>query len=172
MELTKSKAKEIEGNPVKIIGDHWMLVCAGNSEKYNMMTAAWAGLGVMWSNPACFIFIRPSRYTYEFIENNEYFSLNFFSKGDKVEKKYKKIMNKMGSNSGRDINKMEDSELTPKEELGTVFFEEAEQVLICKKMYYQDIIPDQFLDDSIEKNYNGKDYHRMYIGEIVKTYKK
>lgn len=171
MTLKKVKPIEIEGNPCKLIGDDWLLVCAGNKSKYNMMTAGWAGLGVLWSKPVCFVFIRPSRYTYEFIEENDYFSVNFFSKDGPVEKKYKKIMNKMGTNSGRDINKMDVDGLTPAEELGSVYFNDAQQVLICKKWYYQDLVPEQFLDSDIEKHYNGKDYHRMYVGEIVKTLK-
>lgn len=171
MTLKKVKPIEIEGNPCKLIGDDWLLVCAGTKSKYNMMTAGWAGLGVLWSKPVCFVFIRPSRYTYEFIEENDYFSVNFFSKGGPVEKKYKKIMNKMGTNSGRDINKMDVDGLTPAEERGCVYFNEAQQVLICKKLYYQDLVPEQFLASDIEKHYNGKDYHRMYVGEIIKTLK-
>ena len=171
MTLKKSKAKEIEGNPCKLVGDDWLLVCAGNKEKYNMMTAGWAGIGVLWSRPVCFIFIRPSRYTYEFIEENDYFTVNFFSKEGKVEKEFKKIMNKMGNNSGRDINKMEVDGLTISEDTRCVYFNEALQVLICKKWYYQDLIPKQFLDPGIEKHYNGEDYHRMYVGEIIKTLK-
>ena len=80
-------------------------------------------------------------------------------------------MNEMGTKSGRDIDKMVVDGLSAVEELGSVYFNEALQVLICKKWYYQDLIPGQFLDKGIEKHYNGQDYHRMYVGEIVKTLK-
>lgn len=169
MTLKEVKPREIEGNPCKLIGNDWLLVCAGNKAKYNMMTAGWAGIGVLWNKPVCFIFIRPSRYTYEFIEENELFTINFFSKNGSVERKFRKIMNKMGTKSGRDIDKMNVDGLTPIEELGTVYFNEALQVLICKKVYYQDLIPEQFLSADIGKHYKQGDYHRIYVGEIVKT---
>ncbi len=171
MTLKKISAKEIEGNPCKLIGDDWVLICAGNKTKYNMMTAGWAGLGVLWRKPVCFIFVRPSRYTYDFLEANEHFSVNFFSKGGNVEKKFKKIMGEMGSKSGRDINKMDVEGLTANEDMESVYFAEASQVLICKKCYYQDLIPEQFLGTGIEEFYEDGDYHRMYVGEIVKTLK-
>lgn len=172
MTLKDVKPREIEGNPCKLIGNDWLLVCAGNKASYNMMTAGWAAIGVLWNKPTCFIFIRPSRYTYEFIEENKFFTVNFFSKNGSVERKFRKIMNKMGTKSGRDINKMDVDRLTPSEDLGTVYFKEALQVLICKKMYYQDLIPEQFLSADINKHYKKGDYHRMYAGEIVKTLKK
>lgn len=116
-------------------------------------------------------FVRPSRYTYEFIQANDYFTVNFFSNGGNVEKKFRKILNEMGSHSGRTINKMDVEGLSISEDKGCVYFNEALQVLICKKWYYQDLVPEQFLGWDIEKHYQGQDYHRMYVGEIIKTLK-
>ena len=166
MKLKKVDAKKISDNSFKILDNDWMLIAAGNKEKYNMMTASWGGFGIMWGKEVCYIVIRPSRHTYDFTESNDYFSLNFFTED------YRKILKVCGSKSGRDIDKMKDVDLTAVEEKNTIYFEESRLVMICKKIYYQDLVPENFLDISIEGNYKGKDYHRMYIGEIIKTYQK
>ena len=80
------------------------------------------------------------------------------------------VLNLCGTKSGRDIDKMKEPGLTPIEENGCVYFEEARLVLVCKKIYYQDLIPDQFLDSHIESHYANSDYHRMYFGEILSVY--
>ncbi len=173
MSFKEIAIQDLKQNAPKLIGKDWMLICGGMKDNYNMMTASWGGLGELWSKPVAFIFIRPSRYTYDYIEGNDFFSLNFFTRKGKVPRKYKKLMNWMGSHSGKDINKMDNENLTSLEDGGipTTYFEESSIVILCKKIYYQDLVPEQFLDNSIEENYNGKDYHRMFVGEILKTYK-
>ncbi len=160
------KSEDIEDNVFKLIDQDWALIAAGNKQKYNMMTASWAGMGILWGKKVVFIFIRPSRYTYKFVEESDVFSLNFF------EEKYRPILNLCGTKSGRDIDKMKEPGLTSLEENNCVYFEEARLVIICKKIYYQDLIPAQFLDTKIESNYANRDYHRMYIGEILSVYRK
>lgn len=164
MNLKKIKVEKIHVNPFTLIDKEWMLIAAGTSEAFNMMTASWGGLGTLWNKSVCYIFIRPTRLTYKFMENNGTFSLNFF------EEKYRKVLNLCGSKSGREINKMFLPELTTTTENGTVYFNEARLVLVCKKLYYQDINPEHFVEPEIDKNYAKKDYHRMYIGEIVEAY--
>lgn len=157
----------ITKSPAEMIGDDWALVTAGNAEKWNTMTVSWGGLGVMWGKPVAFVFIRPQRYTYEFIENSDRLSLSFFG-GE-----YKKELGICGSKSGRDIDKSAETGFTAQFENGTPFIEQAETVLICKKMYYQDIDPKMFLDAEIdEKWYPNKDYHRVYVCEIEKVLQK
>lgn len=154
--------EKLEGNVFKLIGSDWMLVTAGSLQKYNMMTASWGGLGILWGKPVCFCVVRPHRYTYEFMERENAFTLSFF------EKDYKKVLNLCGSKSGRDIDKTSIEGLTPAEGgAGSIYFNEAKLVLECKKLYYQDINPENFVDPSLDKNYPDKDYHRMYVGEIV-----
>lgn len=162
----KIKPEDITDNSFQLINQDWTLIAAGNSKKYNMMTASWAGMGILWHKRVVFIFIRPSRYTYEFTEESDVFSLNFF----KV--KYRSVLNLCGTKSGRDIDKMKEPGLTPIEESGCVYFEEARLVLVCKKIYYQDLIPAQFLDSEIDSHYPNQDHHRMYIGEILSVYRK
>ena len=158
---TNLNPEQLNDNVFKLIGKDWMLITAGVQDKYNMMTASWGGLGVLWHKPVSFIFVRPNRYTFEFIQKNELFTLSFF------EEKFRDKLSICGTKSGRDMDKTEETGLTPVfSNLGT-YFKEARIVMQCKKMYYQDLNPAQFLDHEINNNYPGKDYHRMYIGEIL-----
>jgi flavin reductase (DIM6/NTAB) family NADH-FMN oxidoreductase RutF len=153
---------ELNESAFRLVGKDWMLVVAGNMENYNMMTASWGSLGVLWNKPVASVFIRPPRFTYEYIEKNSYFTLCFF------DEKYRKLLNILGSKSGRNINKMQLDELEALPlENGGVYFNQARLVIECRKLYYNDIDPENFLDASISGHYPKKDYHRMYIGEVV-----
>ena len=157
------KPEEITDNTFKLIGTDWMLITAGPPEAHNTMTASWGGLGVIWNKNVCFCVIRPTRHTYGFIEKADNFTLSFF------EDKYKSALTLCGTKSGRDIDKAKATGLTPVSGTlpGTTYFEEARLVIECRKIYYQDIDPKHFLDPKIDENYPEKDYHRMYIGEIL-----
>lgn len=153
---------EFNENAIKIIGEEWMLITAGTKNHYNTMTAAWGGIGFLWKEPMATIFIRPQRYTYEFVEQYEDFTLCFF------EKEHHKALQFCGTKSGRDYDKAKETGLTPQlTEQGNVYFEEARLVVECKKVYYDDIKPELMIDKSIDKQYPAKDYHRMYIGFIT-----
>jgi flavin reductase (DIM6/NTAB) family NADH-FMN oxidoreductase RutF len=139
-----------------------MLITAGDKDHFNTMTAAWGGLGFLWKKPAATIFIRPQRYTYEFVEKYEDFTLSFF------DKKYLDVLKICGTKSGRDIDKMKETGLNPLfTAAGNVYFEEASLVIECRKVYFDDIDPERFLDPSLNKLYPVGDYHRMYIGFIT-----
>ncbi|MDF2567644.1 MAG: flavoprotein oxygenase family-like protein [Oscillospiraceae bacterium] len=155
--------KDVSINPFTLIGDEWLLITSGNEEKYNTMTASWGGVGVIWNKNVATVYIRPQRYTYEFVEKNELFSLSFF------DAPYKDALKICGSRSGRDIDKAKETGLVPVFDCGTTYFNQAKMVLICKKMYFNDIDPEHFLDENIQKNYLLEDYHRMYIAEIQKV---
>ena len=153
---------EIPGNVVQLIGYDWMLITAGDKDHFNTMTAAWGGVGFLWKEPMATIFIRPQRYTYQFVEKNDTFSLCFF---DESQRDALKIC---GTKSGRDMDKMTATGLTPLiSKLGNVYYEEARLVLECRKAYHDDIDPEKFFDPNIDRNYPKKDYHRMYIGFIT-----
>ena len=47
---------EIKDNFIELIGKEWMLVSAGDKEKFNMMTASWGGVGVLWNRPVVLAF--------------------------------------------------------------------------------------------------------------------
>lgn len=156
--------EQIEDNPFKLIGGDWMLITAGTVEHCNTMTASWGGFGVLWDKHVVFCFVRPSRYTFEFIEKHPTFTLCFFDDG------YRRVLEFCGSQSGRYVNKIERCGLTPVEAgNGGVYFDEARLVLECRKLYYQDIDPSAFMAQTLTAIYPQKDYHRMYIGEIERV---
>lgn len=155
-------AKEIKGNLIKSIAQEWMLVSAGDDSGYNMMTASWGFAGEMWGNDCVIAMVRPQRYTMEFIDKSDYFTLSFY--GDN-----KAIHKVCGSMSGRDVNKTELTGLTPVFSDNSVYFEEAETIIICKKQYVDLLKEEKFIDKEPLRWYENKDYHYMIIGKIEKV---
>lgn len=163
MSFTETSAKELNGfNTFSQIGEKWMLITAGNKEKFNTMTASWGMMGILWNKDVATAFVRPQRYTFEFLEKNDYYTLSFF------ESKYKKQLSYCGRNSGRNVDKIKETGLTPIFDEQAPYFKEASTVFICKKIYGQFISPEGFIDVDLDKNYENKDYHKMYVGEIIK----
>ena len=159
--------KQLKGNAVSLFDDKWCLITAGNEESYNTMTASWGAMGELWNKDVCFIFIRPQRYTKQFVDNNEYFTLSFFGE------EYKKALAFCGRNSGRDCDKAKQTGLTAVKTGESVSFEESEIIIVCKKIAQQDIIPEGFIDSTIDSAcYPDKDYHTMYIGEVTDCFVK
>lgn len=148
-------------NPFTKIGREWGLVTAGNESGFNTMTVSWGGLGFIWGKPTVTVYIRPQRYTKEFLDSNDTFTLSFYPE------EQKEILGYLGRVSGRDENKVEKSGLTPAFGQGTAWFEEAELVFVCRKMSCTPIRPENFIDPTVDKWYAEKDYHDMYIAEIV-----
>ncbi len=164
--FTEISSNDLNESAFRIIGKEWMLITAGTMESWNTMTASWGGMGELWFKPVVFTFIRPSRYTLGFVEKKPTFTLSFF------DETHRKTLNFCGANSGRDCDKAAETGLTPfATQEGSVAFEEARIVLECRKMYFQDLNPDQFLVPEIEGNYPDQDYHRMYIGEVLRVLK-
>lgn len=163
-EFTEIKPDQITDNTFKLIGADWMLITAGSINNYNTMTANWGGLGFFWNKNVAICVVRPSRYTYEFMEGTDVFTLSFFTDD------YREALNYCGFYSGRDVNKASETGLTAVEsDNGAVYFSQARLVMECKKIYYQDLEPKNFLDQDIcRKWYADNDYHRMYLGEIIK----
>lgn len=152
-------------NPFEKIGKDWFLVTAGTPESFNTMTASWGFMGVMWNKNCVITAIRPQRYTKEFIDKSEYFTFSFFGEEQRNALKF------CGSHSGRDCDKMKETGLTPVEVDGQVAFEEAKLVLVCKKLYVQEMTADCFAEkDLVFANYGAGDFHTAYYGEIVKAY--
>ncbi|MBQ8208751.1 MAG: flavin reductase [Clostridia bacterium] len=161
-------AEELESS-AKLIGKDWMLVTAGSlSEGYNTMTASWGCMGVLWNKPVSIAYIRPQRFTYLFAEANEYMTMCFFDEDKRDALRF------CGSHSGRDCDKVKECGLTPIEtDVGKgIIFCESKLALICRKLYVSDIKEEGFVDEKLLSNYAQKDYHRQYICEIVKAYKR
>ena len=155
--------KDLKENLVSLISDEWTLITAGNQDKFNMMTASWGGFGEMWNKEVVSVVIRPQRYTKEFIDNEEYFTLTFFGDNKDVHKI-------CGSKSGREVDKQKETGLTPVFADNSVYFEQARLVVVCKKVYCQKIEPECFVEKSyIEQYYPENDFHYTYVGEIEKV---
>ncbi|MGN0556931.1 MAG: flavin reductase [Acutalibacteraceae bacterium] len=160
--LSEKDVAELHENFIDAIANEWMLISAGDESGYNMMTASWGFVGEMWGKNAAVAAIRPSRYTKEFVDGNDYFTLSFYGKDAK-----KTIHAVCGSKSGRDVDKAKECGLTPVFADNSVYFEGARLVLVCKKMYVAQMNPANIIDKSVEKWYDN-DYHTIYVGEIVK----
>jgi flavin reductase (DIM6/NTAB) family NADH-FMN oxidoreductase RutF len=142
----------------------WFLLTAGENRPgaFNCMTVSWGALGVIWHKPLAIVVVRPQRYTREFIERYDTFSLCAFDEA------HRPALNMLGKVSGRDTQKLADSGLTPiaLTQIACPGYAEAELILECRKMYFDDLEPAHFLADFIAPNYQG-DYHRMYFGEVL-----
>lgn len=154
-----------------IIGQEWMLVTAGSQEKYNTMTASWGGMGWLWNKPVAFVFIRPERYTHDFVDVNDRMTLSFYGKD------CRKALQLCGSKSGRDIDKVAATGLTPVElESGAMTFGQARLTLDCRKLFKTDMTEAAFLDKEVLKQfYNdrpGGSLHSVYVLEIEHVYSK
>ena len=170
--------ESLQLNPMMQIGHEWMLLTAGSAENsYNTMTVAWGHLGVIWNRPGnkrpCHYlptvaaYVRPQRYTKEFMDREEPFTLSVLDESQRPALTY------LGSHSGRDGDKVAAAGLTPVFEDGVTYFQEARLVYVCRKLYHQPLHEEGFCDPSlVEYNYPQKDFHEMYIGEIVKVLQK
>lgn len=167
LKYTQIEPTDIEDNLIRLIASDWMLVTAGDRQKFNTMTASWGGVGYLWNKHVVFVFVRPERYTYQFIENSGGFTLSFF------EEKYRNALDLCGSKSGRDCDKVSEASLTPHfTELGYPSFKEARLVLECRKLYADTLSMSSFLDyEPLKTHYSTKGgIHKMYIAEIVRVW--
>ncbi|MBP3707828.1 MAG: flavin reductase [Clostridia bacterium] len=147
--------------PLYSLDQEWALLTSGNENQFNTMTVSWGGLGTLWGKPVVTVYVKPIRYTYKFMENNEYFTLSFY------DEEYKKDLRLLGSTSGKDCDKVALTKLTPEFYENTVTFNESKLTLICKKIYFQDLDIKQIPKELINKFYKTDPIHRMYIGEVI-----
>lgn len=153
-------------NPFSLIGKDWALLTAGDADGFNTMTVSWGNMGVMWNKNIVTVFVRPQRYTREFIERCDKFTLSFYDES------MRPALRLCGSKSGRDLDKAAAAGLTPVFENGTTYFAQAKLVLECRKIYCDKIRPEGFLIPEINDSYPGKDYHVVYMGEILRVLEK
>ena len=142
-----------------------LLLTAGDfaAGRFNTMTVGWGSLGTMWGRPFAQVVVRPVRYTYQFTEQYDTFTLCA------LPARWRSAVQLLGTKSGRDGDKIAESGLTPiaSTHVAAPCFAEAELVIECRKIYWDDIVPEHFLDPAIHQHYPNKDYHRAYFGEIV-----
>lgn len=168
MKLHSVEVKTLTPEIFRMFQVNTALLTAGDEKHLNTMTIGWGQLGTLWNLPVCTVYVRPERYTYEFMEAQDTFSVSVLPDSARD------IARLCGTRSGREVDKVSACNLTVCRGAGnTPFFEEAELVLVCRKLYWQDIDPAHFLDPETDgKWYPEKDYHRMYIGKIVEAYRK
>ena len=170
IEFREIAVSELNIHPCTAIAKEWMLITAGNEDRgYNTMTASWGHIGSIWGHggglPTSVIFIRPQRFTKEFVDREDYYTLTFF------DPQYKKALGYLGSHSGRDSDKITEAGLTPVFLEGTTAFAEASLVLVCRKLYRAPLVEEGFLDrEVLEDCYPERDLHDMYIGQITKVF--
>ena len=162
MSFQEINVREFSMKPFKMIGDQWMLVTAGDQIKYNTMTASWGGLGVLWNKPMATIYVRPQRYTFQFLEESDRFTLSFFSP------QWRKQLAHCGAVSGREEDKFAACGFHVADADGAPYVQEADLVLVCKKRYWNDLDPAHMDPEALE-HYQAQDYHRMYLGEITQV---
>ncbi len=164
-EFKRINPAKIDENFIKLIGLDWMLIASGHKDNHNTMTAAWGGAGFLWNTPVTFIFVRPERFTYQFTEKYDFYTLNFF------DNKYKDILNYCGTHSGKDVNKAKECNLTVLQTNNScVYFKEARLIIECRKIYFEDIKQENFIDKNFLTKFYKDDFHRIYFGEITGSF--
>ena len=165
--------KELKFSPYETIAKNWLALTAGNKEKYNSMTVSWGQVGALWNGesgaiPVVTVYVRPSRFTNHLMEKNQFFTVSSFGDKRRLELAF------LGRRTGKDFeNKILESGLTPMFVDDAVAIEEAELIFVCKKIYEGEILKENILDDKIlDKNYSNDNFHKVYVGEIVKVLKK
>lgn len=160
----KVSVYDLKTNPFQEIGKNWTLISAAHDGKVNTMTASWGSMGVLWGKEALTVYIRQSRYTKEFVDAQDYFTVSLFDGSTH------KPLGLLGSKSGRDGDKIAEAGFHVTEVEGQPAFEESHCVFVCKKMYQDDIRVADMPADVVKSFYPDNDFHTMYIGEIVACY--
>ncbi len=154
--------EEWQGNVFHKIGKDWMLISAKANDTCNAMTASWGGMGILWNKPVVFIFVRPQRFTNSLLMQSDHFAITFFPQ------EMREMLNYMGTASGKNEDKIAHAGLHVMEDHAP-YFAEANEAIICRKLFAQELDPECILDAQIDKqNYPLKDYHYLYVGEIEK----
>ena len=168
MKLHPADFKTLTPEVFRVFGTQNALLTAGDRDVCNTMTIGWCQLGRLWSIPVCTVYVRPERYTYAFMESHDYFTVSVLPLSDR------QTAQVCGTKSGRDIDKIKECGLTLRRGAGDApFFDEAEWVLVCRKLYAQDLDESCVLDERVLHHYAAKGgWHRAYTGEVVEAYTK
>lgn len=163
MSFREIPISELKVNPVTMFSEGWALLTAGDKDSFNAMTVSWGATGEIWGKASMFVFVRPQRYTHEFCEKSDRFTVSCFNG------KCRKELSFFGSKSGREYDKFKETGLTAECDGENVYCGEAEYVFICRKIAKTGLQPENFYDNAINDCYAAKDYHDVYVGEILKV---
>lgn len=153
--------KEFNAKSFEVFDQEWALVTAGTKDSCNAMTISWGGLGTLWGRPVATVYVKPVRYTWNFMKENDYFTVSFY------DEQYRKALGVFGSKSGRDTDKVKATGFTPVYLENAVTFREAKTTLLCRKIYTQDLDIDAIPDFARERYYTEEAPHTMFIGEVI-----
>lgn len=152
----------LDMNPFTKISKEWALLTAGTKKKANTMTVSWGGAGFLWGKNVIYIFVRDSRYTKEFLDSGDFFSLTFLSE------QYRDALNYCGSHSGRTEDKIANAKLSLDYRHGIPYIDEGNLVFVCEKMSAVKLTEDTLLNPEIMgKWYKDHDLHTMYVGQVI-----
>lgn len=155
--------KDFSAEPFKLFNNQWALVTAGKPDNFNTMTISWGEMGTLWSKPTITVFVKQNRYTFNFMENNDYFTVSFF------DKEYRDDLKILGTKSGRDGDKVAMSKLEPVQIGESTTFKQAQTTFLCRKIYADDFDVSKVPNDVRDMFYKDEPPHRMYIGQIIDT---
>ena len=159
--MKKIDVKQLISKPFMAFDHDWALLTAGSVDNHNSMTISWGEMGTLWSKNVVTVYVKPVRFTYKFMENNELFVVSFFKE------EYRKALQVMGSISGRNHHKDQEAHLTSIDYHGLTIYEEAYRTIICKKIYQQDLDINNIPSEVNKTYYQKEQPHRMYIGEVL-----
>jgi len=148
-------------NPFEKFNSEWALVTAGTKDKFNSMTISWGSFGTLWFKKVITIYIRPDRYTFKFLEENDTFTISFY------DEKYRNELTTFGRTSGRDIDKVLETGFTPVILDNGITYKEAKETIVLKKIYMQQLDKSKFNEDILKCYTPGAPGHYMIIGEII-----
>jgi flavin reductase (DIM6/NTAB) family NADH-FMN oxidoreductase RutF len=163
----KKSVKDLRYSVPDLIGNGWMLITAGTPESFNTMTASWGQMGNLFGKDVATCYIHPKRYTKEFVDREDVFTLSFFRE------EYRPALQICGTKSGRDTDKVKEAGLTPiTTPSGSMSFSEAYMILECRKIFAQPLSKDAFTDTEIRTRSvrDSSGIHTMYVGEIIGVY--
>lgn len=155
--------KEFINKSLDLFDKGWALVTAGNIENFNTMTISWGGLGTLWNKPVATVYVKPIRYTHDFLDASEYFTVSFFDSD------YRADLATLGTLSGKDGDKVAKTQLTAMAVGDSVSFKEAKLTLLCKKIYRQELDKSFMPDFAVEKYYTDEAEHTMYVGQVMEV---
>lgn len=162
----KHEIEQVQAELLPRLVNDWALLTAGDGERYNAMTIAWGSLGDMWWVPVADVYVVPTRYTYGFMEESDWFTVSFFGP------EHKHDLEVMGSISGRNGDKVAQTSLTPLPLERGVTFAEADTTLVCRKLYEQPLEKASLPEQVVDQYYAEMPPHVHFVGQIVKVIKK
>ena len=164
--MKKVNQKEVLDNPINEFATTWALVTARKKDgTFNMCTLSWGSIGELWSNDVVTIYVKPIRFTDSFLQEDAFFTITFFDDD------HKKDLAICGSKSGRDIDKVKETNLIPIVLENGITFEGFRRVYVCKKIYQAPFVKEGFVDsnDIINRYYEDEPFHNIYIGKILEV---